>query len=131
MNSFQAKYAVGMTAYAVIVIALLATGAVPPIAAGFFLFGGFAAVFLGAGLFILVDVYRRRAVAVPSTRWLIVGVGVFYLLIGALGCVTVVAPFTGHGKSAFLVIGLLFVARGIAARIALWVMKRRGNSTTA
>ena len=119
---FTRNYAIGVAALVAVAIAALATHAVrPSIVVGAF-FGVLALTFFGTGVFCFVLAYRRRAETTRGYRRLVGGLGVFFVVIGSLTIVAVLSP---SATWPVVTIGCLFVARGVAFKIAGRVMKRR------
>jgi hypothetical protein len=122
--SVERKLAIAVAVYGAVVIAVLATQAVPFPTVWDAILVTFVISALGGGLFCLVLAYRHRTDMPRGFRRVVGGLGVFFLVIGSLAIVALVAP--SAGRWTFLAIGSLLIARGIAFKIAFRVMKRRG-----
>jgi hypothetical protein len=121
--SWQTKYAIGVAAYGALVITVLATRVLPFETVFAWLLVMFVLAFVGGGLFFVVLAHRRRGTTPRGLHRFTLGMAAFYLTIGVLGIVVFAVP--SLGGSAFLTIGTLFIARGIAFAVARRVMKRR------
>lgn len=126
--SFQRKYAIGVAAFGAALIAVLATQAVPFPTVFHAVLVIFVLACLGGGLFCLGLARRHRADTPRGYQRVVSGLGVFFLVIGSLAIVGLVAP--SATRWTFLAIGCLLIARGIAFKIALWIVKRRDVTAT-
>jgi hypothetical protein len=122
--SFERKVAIWFAAYGALVIGLLATQTAPLLTL-FLIFGMFVLGAIGVGLFCVVLAYRRRTTATRGLGSFVVGLGVFYLVIGSLALAAFVVP---SSRWPFMIIGFLLLARALAFSIARRVMKRRSNA---
>jgi hypothetical protein len=121
--SFQRKYAIGVAAFGAALIAVLATQAVPFTTVWHAVLVIFVLACIGGGVFCLVLARRHRVDTPPGYQRVVAGLGVFFLVIGSLAIVSLVAP--SSTRWTFLAIGCLLIARGVAFKIVRHVMKRR------
>jgi hypothetical protein len=121
--SFQRKYALGVAVFGAALIAVLATQAVPFPTVLHAILVIFVLVCVGSGLFCLGLARRHRADTPRGYQRVVAGLGVFFLVIGSLTIVALVAPSAARWTS--LAVGCLLIARGVAFKIARHVMKRR------
>ena len=119
----ERKIAVAGAVYGAVVIAVLATQDLPFPTVWDGIVAIFALSVFGGGVFCLVLAYRHRADMPGGLRRVVSGLGIFFLVIGSLAVVALVAPSTTRWT--LLAIGCLLVARGVAFKFALRVMKRR------
>jgi hypothetical protein len=126
--SFRRKYAIGVAALGAALIAVLATQAVPLPTVWRAILVIFVLVCVGGGLFCLGLTRRHRADTPRGYQRVVAGLGVFFLVIGSLAFVALVEP--SAARWTFLAIGCLLIARGVAFKIALHVLKRRNVTAT-
>jgi hypothetical protein len=126
--SFQRKYAIGVAACVTALVGVLATQAMPFTTVWHAILVIFVLISVGGGLVCLGLARRHRAGKPRGYQRVVAGLGVFFLVIGSLAIVALVAP--PATRWTFLAIGCLLIARGIASKIAIHVMKRRNVTAT-